>query len=354
MVPASQLGFAPGEVTVPLQPPKKGMKATVHKVFILDAQGGYAGEYTPDEHCVVEFGEFLAVVPDAGLADGQSLFLGEWKATTIHGERMSLVAISRGQLGPEEVSWAKAALVAAEAHLTAPPDEDAPPPVVAGPDKAVMESLARAMTQREEQLASRESILKQMEEQTKVAVEEFRNEMEGQVADLKAQLEATRAQHEVDVKALAAEREALRQQLDAIAKAPKPAEVPPPAAPTVATPAVDPKIEAQRKQNEADRKYLQKYALDLIAREEAVQDREGKVEEDTAKLGAMREELEELRAEIEAAKTAPPPEDWEAQKRELEQRVKILQEKALDILAKEEKLREKEQKLRDLMKQISA
>ena len=45
---------------LPPPPPKKGMKATIHKVFILDAQGGYAGEYAPNENCVVEFSEFLA------------------------------------------------------------------------------------------------------------------------------------------------------------------------------------------------------------------------------------------------------------------------------------------------------
>ena len=51
---------------MPPPPYKKGVKATLHKVFILDAQGGYAGEYALDENCVVEFGDFLAAVPEAG------------------------------------------------------------------------------------------------------------------------------------------------------------------------------------------------------------------------------------------------------------------------------------------------
>ena len=53
-----------------------------------------------------------------------------------------------------------------------------------------------------------------------------------------------------------------------------------------------------------------------------------------------------------AAATATP--EAEAQRREVEMRVKILQEKAMDLLSREEKLRVREQKLQDLMKHISA
>ena len=55
---------------MPPLPPKKGVKARVYKVFILDAQGGYAGEYTMDDACVVEFAEYMAQVPEGGVADG--------------------------------------------------------------------------------------------------------------------------------------------------------------------------------------------------------------------------------------------------------------------------------------------
>ena len=327
---------------MPPPPYKKGVKATLHKVFILDAQGGYAGEIPLDENCVVEFGEFLAAVPEGGLADEQTIFLGEWKATAINGERMGLVAISKGALGPEEVSWAKAALVAAEAQLVVVETEDRPAPPSTGPDKGVMESLSRAITEREEQLAAREATLREMQETTEAAVGAFRKEKEAELAELRAQLAAAHAQHEADVKALESQREALRGEMDAIAKAPKP----------TTPPATDPKVEAMRKQNEADRKYLQKHALDLIVREEAIRDREMKVEEETGRLAKTREELEAMRAEIQAAKQAGPSPEEEAAKRELEMRMKILEQKSLDLLAREEKLQAREKKLYDMLKQI--
>jgi len=327
-------------VPPPIPPSKRGTKATLHKLFILDAQGGLAGEVPIDEDCVVEYGEFLAAVPEAGLGDGKSVFLSEWKATAIHGERLSLVAISKGPLGPEEVSWAKAALVAAEAHLSAPKDdegEDAPP---AGPDKGAMESLARALDGREAQLKERERLLAEKDAVTRNALDAQRANMEARIADLRAQIEAARAQHEEDVRALAAEREKVREETEAMAKAPPPSK-----------PAVDPRIEEDRRQLEVDRKYLQKYALDVIAREESVRDRETRLEEEAAKLAKAREELEAVRAEVEAAKAAPPAADLEAQKREIEQRVKILQQKAVDLLAREEKLREREQKILSMLKE---
>lgn len=337
----------PGSRLPPPPPPGKVSKATLHKLFILDAQGGYAGEFSPDPECVVEYSEFLALVPDEGLADGKGLFMGEWRATAIHGERMSLIALSKGQLGQEELTWAKAALIAAEAQLTHVETEDSPAPPPTGPDKGVMESLSRAITEREEQLASREAVLREMQEKTQSAVEGFRQEKEAEIADLRAQLEAARAQHQADVKSLAMEREALRKELDAIAKAPRPA-------PAATPSAADPRIEAGRKQNEADRKYLQKHALDLIAREEAIRDREMKVEEESEKLAATRGELDAMRAEIQAAKAAGPSPEEEAAKHELEMRMKILEQKSLDLLQREEKLRAREKRLYDTLKQIQA
>jgi chromosome segregation ATPase len=328
-------------------PPKKGVKATLHKVFILDAQGGYAGEYAPDPECLAEYSEFLAVLPEGGLGDGKSLYMGEWRATAINGDRMSLIALSKGPLGTEELTWARAALVAAEAQLTQVDTDEHPAPPPTGPDKGVMESLSRAITEREEQLASREAAIREMQERTKTAVEEFRQEKEGEIADLRAQLEAARSQHEADVKALGAEREALRAELDQIAKTTRP--------PTIAAaPASDPRIEAMRKQNEQDRKHLQKYALELIAREEAVRDREMKTEEEGAKLSATRGELEAMRIAIQEAKSRGPSPQEEAAKRELELRVKILEQKSLDLLQREEKLQAREKKLYDMLKQIQA
>ncbi len=314
----------------------------MYKVFILDGHGGYAGEFTVDDTCVVEFSEFLQHVPEGGLEDGHTIFLNEWRATSVQGDNMGLVVISRGQLGPEEVGWAKAALTAAEAQLAVEDTDENPAPPPTGPDKAVMESLSKAITEREEQLAAREAVLREMQGKTESAVEEFRQQKEVEIAELKSEMAAARAQHDADVKALEAEREAVRKQMAAIAQAPRP----------TAPPAADPKVEAARKQNEADRKHLQKYALDVIAREEAARDRELAMEGEAKRLAAMREEIEKLRAEVQAAKQAGPSPEEVAAKRELETRVKVLEQKSIELLQREEKLQAREKKLYDTLKQI--
>lgn len=324
-------------------PPKKGVKATVHKVFILDMQGGLAGEYAPDENCVVEFGDFLAAAPEGGLADGQTIFLGEWRATAVEGEWMGLVVISKGQLGPEEVGWAKAALVAAEAQLS-PETEEAPaaPP---GPDKAVMENLASALEKREAALAEREKAAEEAEQRAYAAAQEAQSKGEAERDELRAKLAEAEKERDAARQELEAERAKMRAEMERIAQAPKPA-------PTQ----VDPKLEAMRKQTEADRKYLQKYALDLIAREEKARDAALAADETKAKLSAAEEEIASLRAEVEAAKAeaSQPSPEMEAQRRELEMRVKILQEKATELLRRDEKLRERERLLQERLKQVRA
>ena len=335
---------------MPPPPPRKGVKATLLKLFIMDVHGGYAGEYVLDENCVAEYGDVLAAVPEAGLGDQETIFLGEWKATAIHGDKMSLVAISKGQLGPEEITWAKAALVAAESQLAGTkngengngngngePAVEAPPP---GPDKGVMESLARALDEREAQLKERETAVQEMAARTQLSVDEYRQQMEAQVADLKAKLAAAAEQHKQDLEALEGEREKVRQQMEAIAKTAVPAPVGP-----------DPKVEAMRRQNESDRKYLQNYALDLLSREEGIRDKEAMLEEESANLAKAREDLEAVRAEIDAAKSAPPSFDVEAARREIEQRVKILQQKSFELLQREEKLRKRAAELDAVLKE---
>ena len=327
---------------MPPPPPKKGMKATIHKVFILDAQGGYAGEYAPNENCVVEFSEFLAVLPEAGLGDGRSLFLGEWKATAIHGEKMSLVAISKGQLGPEEVSWAKAALVAAEAHLgAAAADEEDQPVVAPTPDKGVMENLARALDQREAALKEREKAAQEAETRAHGALAQYRQQAVGELAAVQERLSEVERERDAIRADLETEREKLRAEMARIANAPPP---PPPAPRQPAGP--DPQLEAMKKQMTADKKLLQQKALELLDREEKLRDNETKVADERASLAKAREEVDAMRAEISAKPASEAPSfDAEGAKREMDTRVKILQQKAFDLLAREEKLREREQKI---------
>ena len=325
-------------------PPKKGVKATLHKVFILDAQGGYAGEVPLDENCVVEFSDFLAAIPEAGIADGQTIFLGEWKATAINGERMSLVAISKGNLGPEEVAWAKGALVAAEAQLTQPETEETPVSHEA-PDKGVMENLASALDKREAALLEREKAIAEAEQRAQTAWEEYRKQFEAELEGIRARAGDLERERDAAKEELRAVQEKMRAEMDRIANAPKPT--------TPAQP--DPRLEQLRKQTEVDRKYLQKYALDLIAREEKARDAQMAAAESLEKFAIAQAEIDALKRELEAAKAkaAQPSPEIEAARRELEMRVKILQEKAFDLLQREEKLRGREQKLQETLKHIS-
>ena len=326
-------------------PPKKGVKATLHKLFILDAQGGYAGEVPLDENCVVEFSDFLAAIPEAGIADGQTIFLGEWKATAINGERMSLVAISKGSLGPEEVAWAKGALVAAEAQLTQPETEETPVSHEA-PDKGVMENLASALDKRGAALAEREKAIADAEQRAQTAWEEYRKQFEAELDGIRAKAQALEQERDAAKQELQVAQEKIRREMDRIANAPR----------AIAPAQPDPRLEQMRKQNEQDRKYLQKYALELIAREEKARDAATAAAESLEKLAIAQAEIDALRAELAAVKTeaAQPSPELEASRREIEMRVKILQEKAFDLLQREEKLRAREQKLQETLKHISA
>ena len=327
---------------MPPPPPKKGAKASAHKVFILDAQGGYAGEYTLNEDCVVEFGEYMAQVPEGGVADGQTIFLSEWKATTLTGDRMGLVIISRGLLGPEEVSWARAALIAAEAQLVPTEHPEEAPITGPKPDKALMENLASALEKREAAIAAREKASVEAEQRMQASWEEHRKQLEAELDQLRAKVSAAEEEREAAKQLLEEERQRMREEMERIAASPKPA----------AMPQIDPRLEKLQKQTEVDRKYLQKYALDLLERERKAQEIELAAEEMTDNLAEAQKEVESLRAQLleaRVAATTPTPE-VEAQRREVDMRVKILQEKAMDLLSREEKLRMREAKIMELLK----
>lgn len=97
--------------------PQKKNVASLQKLFIIDEQGAYAGEYTVDDECTIEFDDFVKAVGNMAMEDSQTVFIGEGKATMLHGTHLSLIAISRGPLGSQELTWAKATLTAVEATL---------------------------------------------------------------------------------------------------------------------------------------------------------------------------------------------------------------------------------------------
>ncbi|TLZ77759.1 MAG: hypothetical protein E6K08_02580 [Methanobacteriota archaeon] len=128
-------------------------------------------------------------------------------------------------------------------------------------------------------------------------------------------------------------------------------------------------------------RFLQKKALDVLDQEEKIRDRLTRIEERERSLDARAEILEgkertltddqadldaktaKLQAEIDrlqgrladAEKAGGPStaamEEW---KKDVENRVKIIQKKAMDLLDREEKLRKKEEELRALAEQLGA
>jgi hypothetical protein len=294
----------------------------MQKVFILDAQGGYAGEFVVQDECVVEFGDFLAAVPPQGLEDRQSIFLGEYRATALHGDRMSLVAITKGPIQPEEIAWGRAAFTAAEGHLGG--EGGASP--AAGPDKAILENLAQALEKREAQITERE---KALEEKAAVASNDLQAIERAKDAELK--------ELRTRLSDLETQRDRMREEMARIAQAP-----------------ADASAAAERKQLEKDRKMLQRRALELLDREERIREREFALADEHKKIEESRKEVDGLLAKIEAAKRAAPEFDVEAARREVDMRVKILQQKALDLLDREEKLRRREAELQGVAAPMGA
>ena len=125
-------------------------------------------------------------------------------------------------------------------------------------------------------------------------------------------------------------------------------------------------------------RFLQKKALDVLDREERIRARENRTEESDRVLGARgqvldekeraleterveivarlekaKQENEKLKARLAEAEKAGPStvevDDW---KRDIENRVKIIQKKALDLLDREERLRKKEEELKAMAAQL--
>jgi hypothetical protein len=90
-------------------------------LFILNNDGTCVAECPLDAECTVEFADFVSAVGESPLEDGRMFYVGEHSATIMHGRTLSLVAISKGRPGPDELSWSKGVLFAVEGYMTAGP-----------------------------------------------------------------------------------------------------------------------------------------------------------------------------------------------------------------------------------------
>jgi regulation of enolase protein 1 (concanavalin A-like superfamily)/chromosome segregation ATPase len=138
------------------------------------------------------------------------------------------------------------------------------------------------------------------------------------------------------------------------------------------------RIEAMDKEVSKNMKFLQKKAVDVLDKEEKVREREQALQETEKSLEVRSEILESKERELEAdraetlsrleraqaeverlkqrlaqaEKAALPTAEMEDWKKEIDNRVKIIQRKAMDLLDREETLRKKQDELQALAEQL--
>ncbi len=444
-------GLGPGLAPILLAAPsRKFVRAQLKKVYVLNEMGDMTGEYVLDPDCPIDYNDFLKVLPDEGIGDRETLFVGEYVFTAFQSGKFVFVLLSRGQLAPEDVEWTATLLTAADAHLAAQgsktPAPRAPEPVKPNVEaekeladrKALLDSREKDLAQLEVQVKGAEANLKgrseeldrqkanltalaeyvtqvqsgvasgvnrarqslamaedlaastaaaqstadtealarlreQFDEERKallVAKDDLEGKyreataqierLQGAVADSEKSLEKERA----DTAAREAEAERLRGQIEArvqdlsqrfatmakdrLVNSHKPETV---AAPPVSSPDLD----TMKAEVAKERRFLQRRAIEMLDREEKVRGREMAAEERDAIL-TKREQALEAR-EAAAAKAgpvaAPLPTDADEARKDIERRVKIIQQKALDLLEREERLRKRAAELEALETKLS-
>src|SRR5437667_1078648 len=105
---------------------KKVARAQLKKIYVLDERGEMAGEYVLDPDCPIDYNDFLKVLPNEGIGDRDSLFVGEYVFTAFQSGKYVFVLLSRGQLGAEDVDWTALLLTATEPTLVRGPARPAP------------------------------------------------------------------------------------------------------------------------------------------------------------------------------------------------------------------------------------
>src|SRR2546428_566875 len=313
-------------------PLKKVARAQLKKIYVLDERGEMAGEYILDQDCPIDYNDFLKVLPDEGIGDRDSLFVGEYVFTAFQSGKFVFVLLSRGQLAPEDVNWTALLLTAADSHLAAAASRPAPARAAEPKpdlDKGLAERDARARG-RAARLAQREggakdAVALREKERAEAGAgagekENTRREIESRVADLSQRFTS-----------MAKER--------LVASHRPPGEV---------SEEVRKAMEGEKAELARERKFLQRRAIELLDREERVRDREARVDERDREFGRREQDLATREQDLDRQRTllaqAKPqaPEvraEPDEAKKDIERRVKIIQQKALELLDREEKLR---------------
>lgn len=188
----------PMEPKRPMNPPKP-MKATLLKLFVINNDGEYAGEYAVDEDCTVEYADCIAAMGDAAVEDMQTILMGKLRVTMIAGTSFNLLAVSSGPLGSQELTWAKATLTMSEAVFTRVlEDRKQQPPVRDEGLVSELKTVKGKLSEVESQLMVEKSKAEQETRTLKGQVTELQSKV-GRAEDLEKQL-ATAAGREQQLK----------------------------------------------------------------------------------------------------------------------------------------------------------
>src|SRR5216117_3511608 len=152
-------GFSPALTAVLMAAPsRKTARAQLKKIYVLDDRGEMTGEYVLDSDCPIDYDDFLKVLPNEGIGDRDSLFVGEYVFTAFQSGKFVFVLLSRGHLASEDFDWTGLLLTAADSHLSKGAGRTAAPRAAeTRPDAD------KALGERESRLAARERTLAELE-----------------------------------------------------------------------------------------------------------------------------------------------------------------------------------------------
>src|SRR5881396_3330933 len=404
-------GLSPALLPVLMAAPaRKAVRAPLKKIYVLDDRGEMSGEYILDADCPIDYDDFLKVLPPEGIGDRDSLFVGEYVFTAFQSGKFVFVLLSRGHLASEDVDWTALLLTAADSHLAskvgtpiraAEPKGDSDKGLAGLADYAarmqdsVSRGVSRAMKTLEmtKQLASSQALeskkadpkmtaeARQAFEQERKALIAERNELAARFSEASAQIEriqqedreavASLEKERKDVAARSVEEEKTRKEIEArvadlsqrfaaMAKERLVASHREPGSPQ--TDEVRKAHEGEKEELARERKFLQRRAIELLDREERVRDREAKSDEREHDLARRTDDLatreqDVARQKVILVQAKTPVPDARAQsdeaKKDIERRVKIIQQKALELLDREEKLRRRAAELEAMEARLS-
>ncbi len=260
----------------------KTAKATLLKLFIVNNDGEYAGEYAVEEDCTVEFDDCLNIMGDNPVEDMQTLFLGELRVTMLLGTNFNLIAISKGPLGIQEITWAKATLTTTEAVFT------------------------RVFEERRQQPAKNP-------------------QLESELRAVKGKLSVAESKLEVEKSKAARETRALMDQMRALQSQAG-------------------RLGEMEKQLAAAASKEQMLRREMLSRQETMKGIEMTISKAMEREESLRRQFESVKAENENLRGMAA--NLEQTKRQVEGHMEMINRKAMELLEREDRLKEKEQNAR--------